>query len=84
MHTLTQRGMILFQKFVDNFDVAKQQAMEMGSKAGELALDAAQNLHSKATRVALAITVNVGTIIMFCSVYGLRYGLNFMCHNLFS
>lgn len=44
---------------MNNFDIAKQQALEIGAKAGELALDAAQSLHTKATRLALAITVNV-------------------------
>ena len=44
---------------MDNFDIAKQQAKEMGAKASELAIDAAQSMHSNATRIALAITVNV-------------------------
>jgi len=47
------------QAFVNNFDLEKKQALEMGSKAGEFALDAAQSMHSKAYRLALAITINV-------------------------
>ncbi|XP_067941641.1 intermembrane lipid transfer protein VPS13A-like [Watersipora subatra] len=48
--------------FVDNFDIAKKQALEFGAKAGEMALDAAQSMHQKATRVGLAITVKAPII----------------------
>ena len=40
--------------------MAKRRAAEMSSVAGDMALEAAQNLHKKATRIAFVIEVKVG------------------------
>lgn len=47
--------------------MAKQQALELGSVAGDKALEAAQNLHSNATRLALAVNIKVSTHQSTCS-----------------
>jgi len=49
----------VLQKFLNNFEAAKQQALEMGTKAGEMALDVAASIHTKATRLALVLNIKV-------------------------
>jgi uncharacterized protein YmfQ (DUF2313 family) len=45
------------QKFVNNFEVAKQRVLQASSKVADSAVTAAQSLHEKATRIGLDIEV---------------------------